>query len=184
MDCGKRGHIARDCPDATDDEKETTNTQTGTNASPNRESDAAQLPSGAVKDGEFDWKAVQFCCIDDELTLNVNGHLIPLKWLLLDNQSTVDVISNPKLLRNTQKVSGSLRINTQADSATTSWHGLFPGCGWVWHHPNGMANILLLARVKDDFRVTFDSANGNEFHMFKADETQRTFRQSKRGLLM
>lgn len=109
-------------------------------------------------------------------TLNIDGELIPISWLLLDNQSTVDVISNPKLPQDIQQVKGSLRINTQAGTPCTNWRGHFRRHGWVWHCPNGMANIL------SRFRVTFDSGADNQFHVHKDDGLLRCFRQSAGGL--
>jgi hypothetical protein len=41
----------------------------------------------------------------------------------------------------------------------------------VWYHPNGIANILSLARVKEKHRVTFDSADKNQFVVHKKDGT-------------
>ena len=35
---------------------------------------------------------------------NATGRAVLLKWLLLDSQSTVDLIANPKMLLNTRKV--------------------------------------------------------------------------------
>ena len=39
-------------------------------------------------------------------------------------------------------------------------YGVF---GSEWYLTNGIANIVLLEEVKKDFRVTFDSDNGNSF---------------------
>jgi len=38
--------------------------------------------------------------------------------------------------------------------ATVNKVGDFPGYGTVWFHPDGIANILSLARVKEKYRVT------------------------------
>lgn len=57
-----------------------------------------------------------------------------------------------------------------------------PGYGQVWYHPGGIANILSLARVKDKYRVTYDSTKGNQFQVHKADGSVRIFKESKKGL--
>lgn len=57
-----------------------------------------------------------------------------------------------------------------------------PGCGKVWYHPNGIANILSLTRVKDKYRVTFDSCKQNQFIIHKTDKTTRCFKESRCGL--
>jgi reverse gyrase len=46
----------------------------------------------------------------------------------------------------------------------------------------GVANILLLNRVKAKYRVTYDGTNGNAFTVHKEDGEHRTFKQSDRGL--
>ena len=44
------------------------------------------------------------------------------------------------------------------------------GLGLIWYCSEGIANILSLSRVKDKFRVTFDSACDNIFHVHKSDK--------------
>ena len=60
--------------------------------------------------------------------------------------------------------------------------GDLPGYGTVWYHPTGIANILSLSRAIKIFKITYDSANGNQFRMHKEDGEDRLFRQSENGL--
>ena len=78
-------------------------------------------------------------------------------WVLLDNQSTVDVFFNAALLENIHDSDLSLDIHCNAGVSTVNKIGNFPGYGVVWYHPGGIANILSLGRVKDKYQVTFDS---------------------------
>jgi hypothetical protein len=80
------------------------------------------------------------------------------------------------------EVLGSLTIHTQAGKAVTKLRGTVFGYGEVWFCPDGIANILSLARVAKTRVVTFDSTNGNQFAVTKNDGTQRIFRQSGHGL--
>jgi hypothetical protein len=45
--------------------------------------------------------------------------------------------------------------------------GRLSGYGWVRYFPEGIVNILSLSWVKEKFRVTFDSAMDNCFHVHK-----------------
>src|SRR5210317_1419253 len=92
--------------------------------------------------------------------------------MLLDSQSTIDLFSNSKLLTKIQRVNTTLRIRCNAGTATTDWQGYLPGYGWVWFYPKGIANILSLSRVKEKFRVTFDCALDNCFHVHKGDRNE------------
>ena len=92
---------------------------------------------------------------------------IPITWLLLDSQSTVDVFCNADLLEGIHKVNTTLTIRCNAGRKTTHWKGYLPGYGKVWYYPEGIANILSLSRVKQRYRVTYDSAVDNCFHVHK-----------------
>jgi hypothetical protein len=114
--------------------------------------------------------------------LVTHGAMIPKSWILLDNQSTVDMFVNPSLLRNIRKVPNKMTITCNAGVTTTNLIGELPGYGTVWYHRDGIANILSLARVTKKHRVTFDSHNGNSFIIHKPNNTQHTFKESEHGL--
>jgi hypothetical protein len=56
------------------------------------------------------------------------------------------------------------------------------GYGTVWYHPKAIANMLSLARVTDKARVTFESANVNQFLVHRDDGSTIAFGQSPMGL--
>lgn len=76
-----------------------------------------------------------------------------------------------------------LTPNCNAGVTTTNQIGDLSGYGTVWYHPDGIANILSLSRVKEQgYRVTYDSDGGNRFMVEKSDGTVRVFNESERGL--
>jgi hypothetical protein len=115
--------------------------------------------------------------------LNQPSGAVPKAWILLDNQSTVDVFYNKELLKNIRKSHTHMDIHCNAGVTSIDIIGDLPGHGQVWYHPNGIANILSLGRVKDKHRGTFDSGDKNQFIVHKSDGTTRYFfKESRRGL--
>jgi hypothetical protein len=143
-----------------------------------------------IAEGEFDTDLTtgfQFLTHTTKTVLQSSGgtpsKAVPDSWILLDNQSTVDVFHNRNLLINIREASSFMDIHCNAGVTSTNLIGDLPGYGTVWFHPKGIANILSLARVKErGYRVVYDSDHGNCFRVTKPDGSIRTFRQSDRGL--
>ena len=64
---------------------------------------------------------------------NDTGRVVPLTWLLLDSQSTVDLISNPKILLNIRKVriKDAIRVHCNSGVKVVDRVGDLPGYGTV-----------------------------------------------------
>ena len=73
---------------------------------------------------------------------------VPDSWILLDNQSTVDIFKNSSLLTNIRTANGTMNVHFNAGVSTTNKIGDLRGYGTVWYIPDGMANILSLSKVK------------------------------------
>ena len=107
---------------------------------------------------------------------------IPDTWILLDSQSSIDVFCNGELLKCIYKSSSTLTIRCNAGVRTTNLRGYLPGYGWIWYYPEGIANILSLSRVKERYRVTYDSATGNCFQVHKTNGEILNFVEASRRL--
>ena len=71
---------------------------------------------------------------------------IPDDWILLDNQSTVNIFCNKDLLKDVRTTGRSMRIRCNAGWTVANMIRRLPGFpGEVWYYPNGIANILSLA---------------------------------------
>ena len=176
--CEKKGHYASECPER----RESHEAASGGNGPKT----GAMLLNAGIRDGEFNEPTVhfQFLNSSDGIACQI-GHdgKLPRNWILLDNQSTVDVFCNGDLLTDIREDAESMEIHCNAGIASTNLVGDLAGYGTVWYHPNGIANILSLSRVKEHgYRVTYDSEGGNKFTVDKLDGTSRVFNESERGL--
>ena len=200
--CGEYGHYPTHCdgtrliqPAKEDkDAASATSTLTGgtSTGGVSRQMGATMLLAG-VTEGDFDCSdttiGFQFHTQDTGNVFqtmskeHTNGRAVPDSWILLDNQSTVDVFHNAKLLRNIRKSPTFMDIHCNAGVTSTNLIGDLPGYGTVWLHPNGIANILSLARVcEHGHKVVYDSTVGDQFKVIKPDGSLRIFNKSDRGL--
>ena len=103
-------------------------------------------------------------------------------WVLLDNQSIVKVFYNSKLLRNIRKESYFLKMYSTGGVTEINLIGDLPGFGTVWYHPNGIANILSLSKVKKRYRVAYNSLDRNAFDVHLTDIRIRSFIETPTGI--
>ena len=187
--CGAMGHYASQCPETLEDAQRmlAENTETSTNMLQHATT-TSQPPEPT--DGmlfanldEIEDQDTSFVFVQDVRAVETqHGGRLPPEWILLDNQSTVDVFTNRRLLKNIRRAQKNMFIHCTAGVAKTNLIGDLPGYGTVWYHPDGIANILSLSKVKEKYRVTFDSDINNQFIVHRPDGTQRIFQQSSRGL--
>ena len=189
--CGAMGHYASQCPETLEDAQRMLeeNNEAGTNLLQHATTDESKTETT----NEMTFASLGMCDAEDNDTSFVSaqdvrlvktqhGGRLPPEWILLDNQSTVDVFTHRRLLKNIQRSNKNMFIPCTTSVAKTNLIGDLPGYGTVWYHPDGIANILSLSKVKEKYRVTFDSDINNQFVVHHADGTQRIFQQSSLGL--
>ena len=114
---------------------------------------------------------------------NITGRVVPLTWLLLNSQLTVELINNPKMLLDIRKVrvEDTIRVHCNSGFKIVDRVGDLPGYDTVWYKLTGIANILSMSRATKIFRVVFNSKGRNFFRMFLLDRELR-FQLSSNGL--
>jgi hypothetical protein len=114
----------------------------------------------------------------------MTGQTVPTSWILLENQSTVDVFCNKDLLQNVREGTTTCRISCTAGTAETKLiRDLLGHLTPAWCHPTGIANVLLSHRVSKHCRAEHDSSkDGATFNVTKQDGSVLHFHPSLSGL--
>ena len=179
--CGQTGHYANDCKHP----KKAVVAVQVEEVPPAPAQTGEQLLMAGIESGEYDRSPSGFVFLNEARATGIalnNGqsNRIPKTWILLDNQSTVDVFHNPDLLERIRvSTQGHMDIHCNAGVTSTNLVGDLPGYGTVWYHPTGIANILSLNKVKSKYKVTYDSSDENAFIVYRNDVMARTFKQSE-----
>jgi hypothetical protein len=108
---------------------------------------------------------------------------LPKSWVLLDNQSTVNIFCNKALLRDIKVTSRCMRVCCNAGWTITNQIGRLPGYpGKAWYNPDGVANILSLVDAEHYFQVWYNSHQEKVFIVEKPDGMERRFVKTDAGL--
>ena len=114
------------------------------------------------------------------------GKLISDSWLLLDSQSTVNIIKNKNLLTNIRKCKPNEVVRCWCNSGYQDTHemGTLEGIGEVYYNPSSLANILSLRSIANKFKVTMDTSKERAFTVHNCTKQGHDikFKQSRSGL--
>jgi hypothetical protein len=167
FNCSEPGHYACDCTQ--DDHHSSAQAEDG------GQSNRGSGPTSCRRQG------AHFVMLDSLIMSQGGGLAIPPTWLLLDNQSTIDVFANGDMLEDIHEVDNEMAIASNGGTNVTSEMGTLPGYILVCYDPVGIANIVSLSRVWEKYHVSFNSDH-NIFVVTKPDGTVFEFRQSDSGL--
>ena len=107
---------------------------------------------------------------------------IPKEWVLLDSQSTVSVFNNAKYLTNIRNADRELKVILNGGTQVSNQIGDIQNFGTVWYNPRSLANILSLAEVRKNNRVTMDTAEEAAMIVHRQDGSEMKFIEFKTGL--
>ena len=105
-------------------------------------------------------------------------------WILLDSESSVNLIVNKNLLTNIRTAPDgyNMTVHCNAGKAHTDQIGELPGFGTVWYYKQGIANVLSLGLITNKFRVTMDTDLDNAICVHRDDGSIRRFHRGDNNL--
>lgn len=189
FNCKQVGHIASNCPltkevakDVTDKSAEKTaakpNATVGVNKGSSGGHSAVHVAEEAtlVADSKVDGEEVEEALEDIACMFSMVGHsfseatkaiasLLSRCHILADNQSTVNIFNNAKLLTNIRKAERPMTIKGIGGELTATLVGDFGGFGVVYYHPDALANVLSFADLSKKYKVSYDNDKGDYFEV-------------------
>ena len=167
--CQQMGHYANDC---TNNRVERAPRTSG--GSNNNNNEVQLLMDAILKYYDINYSNLSF-----HINNKSRGGL-SRTCILLDNQNTINIFCNGKLLNNIRTVDEYVTVNCNTGVTTTNQVGDLKGVGAVWYKPDGIAKILSLSRMEEQYLITYFKEGGFVIH--KGDGTIQRFIKYNRGL--
>lgn len=101
--------------------------------------------------------------------------------LLLDSQSTIDLICNSSLVTDIHDIDTPIILNTNAGSMVVKKQATMPDYGLVYFSEEAMANVISLANMSKKYHVQYDSAKEDAI-IVTHGECKAKFIRTKSGL--
>ncbi len=155
--CGKRGHIAWECPKKNPKEAE-------------------QMHANIAVEEVQDLNKGENIFVQSSARGVVNWN-----YVLLNNQSTAVQIANPSLPANIKKAKNLITVHYNNGLLYTNLEGDLGGMT-MYHNLYGIANILSLESIKAKHRVTYDSWDCEGVFKVHTEEGTVEFKPSEKGL--
>ena len=171
--CGKKGHLSNKCPDRNKPQNEWAMSETPQvaqmmNAVTTTTNDPASRAMVVFGRPQFTmWMipntipAASFNNAYHQLYSHAqesSGFMSQLRsWILLDNESSVDLYCNPEYVNNIRDVSQHAQVGTNGGGIRATQRADVPNYGWVWYNKQAITNILSFGNVVDrGFKVDYN----------------------------
>jgi hypothetical protein len=120
-----------------------------------------------------------------ETILGISNMMLDLREIiLLDSQSTMDLICNPNLVKKIVRSSTEMQLKSNGGFMTVEHKATMAGYHRdVWYDKKAITNILALSNVIKKYRVTYDSDDRMKIvHREVAGKPNMEFRMNENGL--
>ena len=179
--CGKAGHKSPSCRDKNKPNEDwaINQAQSHAQAQANNTSDTSTVTSvnsnnPPSSQASQQANANQFGWTGAHMKLQFYQASEMRDWILLDNQSSVTVFCNPKMVNNIRmSTNGSMHLATNGGSMVTNMKADLPEWGEVWFNEKAITNIFSYAEMADRYRITYDSEKEDAFIVHLPDKTVR-----------
>jgi hypothetical protein len=157
--CGEVGHIRPNCPALKDaDDKEPDVDKSDATSKDKKTEKKKKKTSFAQQAAETDNESEPESQFTNFGFCTTTSNRINLReMMLLDNQSTVDLFCNRKLVSRVWRTEDSMTVHGNGSTLTTQYKAHIKNYGDVWFHSKALTNILSLKNVRDKYHVTYDS---------------------------
>ena len=103
--------------------------------------------------------------------------------VLLDTGEAFSSVRNRALITGVTKTKDSICMRTNVGTRNLGEHGKFTGFDRpVWYDKDSMANIFSFAELAEQYRITYDSSEGDHFNIHGTSKGMMKFRKIKQGL--
>lgn len=162
--CNQPGHIKPNCPLLAKAAKELE--KMASQKSENDKRDGVTACTQAMEVVEEDDYGVNFCTectqvCESDTEIKTGTTLLSRIGefdILCDNESSVNIFCESRLLTNIRKVNHTMHISGISGTLTTNMVGDFPFFGEVYYHPESKANVLCFYDLTKRCKVRYDSS--------------------------